>query len=210
MVEGNIYGYVRGPAGSQEIDRQVMAMWDFGISQEHVFIEREAAGNPDMQVFWKMTNGLLEEDTLVIQSLDVLGRDSNELVDRWRYITMIKKAGILVLDLPLMNTGIEEDALGKVVARITLGIMQYFDQSRQYKKRRQAEGIAEARSRGIKLGRRPKEIPEDFESVRRQWEKGEISVTAAARMLHVDIRTFRKWAEDGIKVGTAENGSCGM
>ena len=140
---------------------------------------------------------LRENDTLVITGLDVLGRDCYELMDRWRYITIGKKAGIIVLELPLSNTGMEEDVLGKVVARITLGVMQHFDQSRQYKRRRQAEGIARARQKGIPLGRKPKEIPREFENIRLRWDRGELSARSAADILGVDAGTFRKWVKAG-------------
>ena len=217
-MKGNFYGYVRASADSGDTERQLMALWDFGVEPENVFLEEQGDGNsvkrqgkniPETErehgtqdrasgsAYQTLLKVLRENDTLVITDLDVLGNDCYELMDRWRYITIGKKAGIIVLELPLSNTGIEEEELGKVVARITLGVMQHFDQSRQYKRRRQAEGIARARQKGIPLGRKPKEIPREFESIRLRWDRGELSARSAADILGVDAGTFRKWVKAG-------------
>lgn len=197
-MNGNLYGYVRSSADSRDIEKQMIAIWDYGVAAENVYVEKKTAGNDSDTAYNTAVDMLKENDTLVIAGLDVLGDDCYELMDRWRYITITKRAGIIVLDLPLANTGIEEEALGKVVARITLGVMQHFDQSRQYKKRRQAEGIARARQKGVRLGRKPKKIPQEFESVRLRWDRGELSARGAADILGVDAGTFRKWAAAGI------------
>lgn len=201
-MKGNLYGYVRASADSRDMERQVLTLWDYGVAPENVFLEGQTdRGAVTESAYQAMLMILKENDTLVITSLDVLGNDCYELIDRWRELTIVKKAGIIVLELPLSNTGIEEEALGKVVARITLGVMQHFDQSRQYKKQRQAEGIARARQKGIPLGRKPKEIPREFESVRLRWDRGELSARRAADMLGVDTGTFRKW----VKTETVES-----
>lgn len=191
-MKGKAYGYVRAST-DKEADRQTIAIWDFGVKPGNVYVEGHTGDRGDASAYQDMLDVLQEDDTLVITSLEVLGSDCYELMDRWRYLTITKKAGIIVLDLPLANTGIEEENLGKIVARITLGVMQHFDQSRQYKKQRQAEGIARARQNGVPLGRKPKEIPKEFESIRLQWDRGEISARSAANALGVDSGTFRKW-----------------
>ena len=196
-MNGNLYGYVRSSTEHQDTERQIISIWDYGVAAENVYVEKKQPENGPGSAYKDAVDKLKENDTLVITSLDVLGDDCYDLMDRWRYITITKRAGIIVLDLPLANTGIGEDALGKVVARITLGVMQHFDQSRQYKRQKQAEGIAEARRRGIRLGRKPKDIPKEFEKIRLQWDRGEISARHAASTLHVDPNTFRKWVREG-------------
>ncbi len=196
-MNGNLYGYVRSSAENQDIERQIISIWDYGVAAENVFIEKVSAGNQTGSAYKRTVEALKENDTLVIAGLDVLGDDCYELMDRWKYITISKRAGIIVLDLPLAHTGIGEDALGKVVARITLSVMQHFDQSRQYKKQKQAEGIAKARDQGVRMGRKPKDIPKEFEKIRLQWDRGEISARHAADVLHVDPNTFRKWVREG-------------
>ena len=191
-MKGTVYGYVRGSQNNSNVDKQMIALWDYGVAPENVFTERDRTEG--LPAYRQAVDTLKADDTLVIASLDVLGDDCYELTDRWRHITIDKKAGIIVLDLPLANTGIEEEALGKIVARITLGVMQHFDQSRQYKKQKQAEGIAEARKKGVRFGRKPREIPQEFESVRLRWDRGEISARGAADCLGVDANTFLKWA----------------
>lgn len=191
-MKGTVYGYVRSSQNSTNVDKQMIALWDYGVAPENVFTEQNQTDG--LSAYQQAVETLKADDTLVIASLDVLGDDCYELMDRWRHITIDKKAGIIVLDLPLANTGIGEEELGKIVARITLGVMQHFDQSRQYKKQKQAEGIAEARRKGVRFGRKPREIPQEFESVRLRWDRGEISARGAADCLGVDPNTFLKWA----------------
>lgn len=193
-MKGEVYGYVKPLPEGKDVDRQMIALWDFGVAPENVFVEKQPLDNVADQAYQEVLKVLKEGDTLVVTNFDVLESDCYKLMDRWRYLTIAKKAGVIVLELPIANTGMEEDELGKVVARITLGIMQHFDQSRQYKKRKQAEGIAQARRNGVRLGRKPREIPKEFESVRLRWDRGELSARSAADVLGVDPNTFLKWA----------------
>lgn len=180
-MKGEVYGYVKPLPEGKDVDRQMIALWDFGVAPENVFVEKQPLDNVADQAYQEVLKVLKEGDTLVVTNFDVLESDCYKLMDRWRYLT-------------IANTGMEEDELGKVVARITLGIMQHFDQSRQYKKRKQAEGIAQARRNGVRLGRKPREIPKEFESVRLRWDRGELSARSAADVLGVDPNTFLKWA----------------
>ena len=134
-------------------------------------------------------------DTLVIKSIDRLGRNYEEILEQWRTITRDKKAAIVVLDMPLLDTRQGRDLTGTLIADIVLQLLSYVAQTeREFIRQRQAEGIAAAKARGVHMGRAPMEIPEEFTPVYDQWKRGEISGRGAAKKLGVAQHTFTKWA----------------
>ncbi len=190
----NVYGYIRVSTKEQNEDRQWLAMKEYGVPEGNVYVDKQSGKDFDRPGYRQVLEVLCENDVLVIKSIDRLGRHFDELLEQWRIITVEKKAGIIVLDLPILNVGLENDLLGKVVAQLMLTLMSYMAETeRDNIRQRQAEGIAAARLKGVHLGRRPKEIPEEFENVKTLWEEGECSATAAARRLGVDFHTFKKW-----------------
>jgi DNA invertase Pin-like site-specific DNA recombinase len=190
----NVYGYIRVSTKEQNEDRQWLAMKEYGVPEGNVYVDKQSGKDFDRPGYRQVLEALCENDVLVIKSIDRLGRHFDELLEQWRIITVEKKAGIIVLDLPILNVGLENDLLGKVVAQLMLTLMSYMAETeRDNIRQRQAEGIAAARLKGVHLGRKPKEIPEEFENVKTLWEEGECSATAAARRLGVDFHTFKKW-----------------
>ena len=134
-------------------------------------------------------------DTLVIKSIDRLGRDYGEILEQWRVITKEKQAFIVVMDMPLLDTRQKDrDLTGTFIADIVLQILSYVaQQEREFIRQRQAEGIAAAKARGVKFGRPPRERPSMFQEIKETWERGEISARAASRQLGVHYSTFLKW-----------------
>ncbi len=190
----NVYGYIRVSTKEQNEDRQWLAMKEYGVPEGNVYVDKQSGKDFDRPGYRQVLEVLCENDVLVIKSIDRLGRHFDELLEQWRIITVEKKAGIIVLDLPILNVGLENDLLGKVVAQLMLTLMSYMAETeRDNIRQRQAEGIAAARLKGVHLGRKPKEIPEEFENVKTLWEEGECSATAAARRLGVDFHTLKKW-----------------
>ena len=190
----NVYGYIRVSTKEQNEDRQWLAMKEYGVPEGNVYVDKQSGKDFDRPGYRQVLEVSCENDVLVIKSIDRLGRHFDELLEQWRIITVEKKAGIIVLDLPILNVGLENDLLGKVVAQLMLTLMSYMAETeRDNIRQRQAEGIAAARLKGVHLGRKPKEIPEEFENVKTLWEEGECSATAAARRLGVDFHTFKKW-----------------
>lgn len=190
----NVYGYIRVSTKEQNEDKQWLAMKEYGVPEGNVYVDKQSGKDFDRPGYRQVLEVLCENDVLVIKSIDRLGRHFDELLEQWRIITVEKKAGIIVLDLPILNVGLENDLLGKVVAQLMLTLMSYMAETeRDNIRQRQAEGIAAARLKGVHLGRKPKEIPEEFENVKTLWEEGECSATAAARRLGVDFHTFKKW-----------------
>ena len=131
-------------------------------------------------------------DVIYVKSIDRLGRNYSDILRQWAFITREKKADIVVLDMPLLDTRQKDgDLMGVFIADLVLQILSYVAQTeRDFIKKRQAEGIAAAKERGVKFGAKMIEMPPEFELVKRKWEKGEISLTAGGRMLGVSRSTF--------------------
>ena len=131
----------------------------------------------------------------MIKSIDRLGRNYDEILDQWRIITKEKKADIVVLDMPLLDTRQGRDLTGTLIADIVLQLLSYIAQTeREFIRQRQAEGIAAAKARGVQFGRRPREKPGNYKAVLAQWQEGVITAHRAALFLGVDRKTFLKWA----------------
>lgn len=196
-MPGKIYGYIRVSTKEQNEDRQRIAMEAYGVPEENVYTDKQSGKDFDRPGYRALMEALDEGDTFVIKSIDRLGRDFDEILEQWRIITKEKRAGIIVLDMPILNTGLQSDLLGRVIAEMMLTLMSYMAETeRENIRQRQAEGIAAARLRGVRLGRRPLKIPEEFEEVRLLWEEGIYSATMAARTLGVDRHTFMKWVRN--------------
>lgn len=193
--EGNIYGYVRVSTKEQNEARQWIAMKEYGVPDENVYSDRQSGKNFDRPGYKAVVSRLRKGDTLVIKSLDRLGRNFDEILEQWRFITVEKQAGIIIFDIPLLG-GLSKDLMGRVVAQLMLTLMSYMAETERVNiRQRQAEGIEAARLRGVRLGRRPKEVAPEFEELYIQWKGGACSARAAGRKLGVSSHTFRKWAD---------------
>ena len=137
-------------------------------------------------------------DSLVIKSIDRLGRNYEEILNQWRIITKEKKADIVVLDMPLLDTRqTGRDLTGTFVADLVLQILSYVAQTeRENIKQRQKEGIAAAKLRGVQFGRPRKPIPDNFEQIKMDWEQKKITSREAANQLKVAQDTFLRWVRD--------------
>lgn len=198
-MKNTIYGYVRVSTKEQNETRQVIAMRDFGIDKQNVFIEKQSGKDFNRPQYKRLIRKLKAGDTLVIKSIDRLGRNYNEIIEQWRIITREKQAAIVVLDMPLLDTRQGRDLTGTLIADIVLQLLSYVAQTeREFIKRRQAEGIAAAKAKGVRFGVKPKEKPQDFQIYLEQWKCGEISARAAAKALNVTHPTFLKWIREGL------------
>ena len=192
-----LYGYARVSTREQNEIRQLVAMRDFGITDCNIFLDKQSGKDFRRPAYRGLLKKLKPGDTLVIKSIDRLGRDYDEILEQWRIITRERQASIVVLDIPLLDTRQKErDLTGTFIADLVLQILSYVaQQEREFIHQRQTEGIAAAQSRGVKFGRPPKEPPTWFNEVREAWERREISASEAGRRLDVDPKTFLKWAE---------------
>lgn len=194
------YGYARVSTKEQNERRQIIALQQFGINVEHIYIDKQSGKDFERQNYKRLLRKIKKDDTLVVKSIDRLGRNYDEILEQWRIITKERHAAIVVLDMPLLDTRKNRDLTGTLIADIVLQLLSYVAQTeREFIRQRQREGIAAARESGVQFGRRPKERPQEYEEVKEQWRKGNISAREAARRLGIVHRTFLSWVnkDDG-------------
>lgn len=193
------YGYARVSSKDQCEDRQIMALKEFKIKEEMIFVDRISGKDFKRPAYNKLIKKLKEGDLLVVLSIDRLGRNYEEIQDQWRKITREIKANIIVLDMPLLDTRKkgDSDLTGNFVADLVLQILAYVAQlERENIRKRQKEGIVAAKYRGVKFGRPAKPIPLQFEEIFMKWEKKEISSREASKILGISQGTFLKWSHN--------------
>lgn len=192
-----IYGYVRVSTREQNEDRQLVAMRNFGVVDSSIFLDKQSGKDFHRKAYQKLLKKLKPGDTLVIKSVDRLGRNYGEILEQWRIITKEKQTAVVVLDIPLLDTRQKErDLTGTFIADLVLQILSYVaQQEREFIRQRQAEGIEAAKARGVKFGRPPVERPEMFYEVREVWKRNEISAREAGRRLGINYKTFQAWAD---------------
>ena len=191
------YGYIRVSTREQNEQRQLIAMQEFGISENRIYMDKQSGKDFERKNYKKMVRRLKKDDTLVVKSIDRLGRNYDEILEQWRVITKEKQAAIVVLDMPLLDTRQSRDLTGTLIADIVLQLLSYVAQTeREFIRQRQAEGIAVAKQNGVKFGRKPMERPDSLESLKAQWLRGELSARAAAKQLGVTHSTFLRWVKE--------------
>ena len=197
--EGVTYGYIRVSTALQHDDRQRMAMESFGISENHLFADKQSGKDFDRPAYNAMMAQLASGDTVVVKSLDRLGRDYEEMTHQLDIITREKNAAIVILDMPLIDTRHKQgdDLTGKFISNLVIQIFSYVaHMERNMNHQRTMEGIAAAKGKGVRFGRPPITKPENYEDIRAKWEAGEISEHEAARLLGVSRPTFHKWTHE--------------
>ena len=191
------YGYARVSTKEQNEERQLIALTAFGVAADAIFVDKQSGKDFERMQYRKLVRKLKDGDTLVVKSIDRLGRNYDEILEQWRVITKEKRAAIVVLDMPLLDTRQNRDLTGTLIADIVLQLLSYVAQTeREFIRQRQAEGIAAAKARGVQFGRRPMQRPENFQVLRQKWEYGEISARQAAAQLKITHRTFLLWARE--------------
>ena len=191
------YGYVRVSTKEQNEDRQMVAMRELGVKDGNVILDKQSGKDFDRPGYRRLMRRLKAGDTLVIKSIDRLGRNYDEILEQWRLLTKEKQVAIVVLDMPLLDTRQGRDLTGVLIADIVLQLLSYVAQKeREFNRQRQAEGIAAAKARGVHFGRRFKDRGENYEAVVAAWRGGEISGRAAAKALGVAHGTFQRWCKE--------------
>ena len=189
------YGYARISSKDQHEDRQIIALKHFGVHQ--IFCDHLSGKNFNRPEYRKLLRRLKADDTLVVKSIDRLGRNYTEILEQWRRITKDKGAAIVVLDTPILDTRRDRDIIGTLIADLVLQIMSAFAQiERDFIRQRQAEGIAAAKERGVKFGRQPLPKPDNYDDVVALWKDGKISGRKAAKLLGVSNFTFIRWTRN--------------
>lgn len=190
------YGYVRVSSTDQHTDRQHLALQERGIPRERVFTDRLSGKDFQRPQYRALLARLRPGDLLCITSIDRLGRNYEEIQQQWRILTREMGVDILVLDMPLLDTRRDRDLLGTFIADLVLQVLSFIAQNeRETIRRRQAEGIAAARLRGIRFGREPRPLPRNFIEIYELWKAGAIPATEAAKHCGMARSAFRYRAE---------------
>ena len=192
------YGYMRVSTREQNEDRQRLAMREYGIPEENLYLDKQSGKDFERPGYQELLKRLNAGDTLVIKSIDRLGRNYDEILEQWRLLTKEKQVWITVLDMPFLDTIADRDLLSRLISEIMLQVLSYVaQQERDFIRQRQKEGIEAAKLRGVRFGQKPLPIPEQYAEVKKLWETGDLSANAAAKQLGVARNTFIKWAKSG-------------
>jgi len=194
------YGYARVSSKEQNLDRQLTQLSGLGINE--IFSDKKSGKDFDRPEYKRLCRQLKKGDVLFISSLDRLGRNYDEIQEQWRILTKGKQVDIVVLDMPLLDTRADERNLtSRFIADLVLQILAYVAQmEREAIRKRQAEGIAAARERGVKFGRPCTSLPANFDETVERWNKGEITGVEAAQICGMPLSTFRGYVKDYMKL----------
>ena len=191
----NIYGYARVSSKDQNEARQIIALSQFPVKKENIYIDKFSGKDFDRPKYSELIKILKEQDILVIKEIDRLGRNYEEILEQWRVITKEIKADIVVLDMPLLDTRTRKENLtGTFIADLVLQILSYVAETeRQSIKQRQREGLEAAKKRGVKFGRPCIPVPEEFYDLKEKWLNKKITSREAATTINVSQDTFLRW-----------------
>lgn len=177
-----IYGYVRVSSTDQNEDRQMLAMGELNIPEKQIFIDKQSGKDFQRPAYQALLKKVKPGDIIYIHSIDRLGRNYDEIQNQWRILTKERRVDMVVIDMPLLDTRLNKDLMGTFIADLVLQILSFVAQSeRESIKKRQAEGIAAARARGIHMGRPVKSPPENFNELAKSWKQGELTTTELIR-----------------------------
>lgn len=193
-MQNTIYGYIRISTKEQNEARQKIALQNFPVREENIFMDRQSGKDFNRTSYRKLLKKMRKKDILVIQSIDRLGRNYEEILEQWRILTRERQIDIVVLDMPLLDTRDKNrDLTGTFMADLILQVLSYVAQNeRENIRKRQAEGIAAAKERGVHFGNPGKPVPVAFEDVAGKWRRKEISLSEALRELEIGRTYFYK------------------
>lgn len=192
----NVYGYIRVSSRDQNEDRQSIALKKVCVSEKNTYLDKQSGKDFNRPQYKKLLRKLKKDDLLYIKSIDRLGRNYEEILQQWRLLTKEKGVDIVVLDMPLLDTRRGKDLMGTFLSDIVLQVLSFVaENERTNIRQRQAEGIVAAKAKGIRFGRPPKPLPENFYDAYQRWKQGEITGTTAAMECNMPLSTFRYRAQ---------------
>ena len=182
---------MRVSSKEQNEERQRVALLEAGLKEKNIYLDRQSGKDFKRPQYKALYRKLKKDDVLFVKSIDRLGRNYQEIIEQWRNITRSRQADIVVLDMPLLDTRRGKDLMGTFISDIVLQVLSFVaENERTNIKQRQAEGIAAAKARGVKFGRPPIPIPENFYQMREDWRAGKITIKEAARACNMCPKTF--------------------
>lgn len=191
------YGYIRVSSTDQNEDRQLVAMNAKGVPKQNLFTDKQSGKDFERPQYKRMIKKLKPGDLLYILSIDRLGRNYKDIQEQWRILTKEKEIDICVLDMPLLDTRSGKDLMGTFIADLVLQILSFVaENERANIRKRQAQGIAAAKARGVHFGRPEIEMPDNFEQIVKAWESGDITIQDALGQCGVAVATFYRRVRD--------------
>ena len=192
---GNIYGYLRVSTKEQNEDRQMLALHKVQVPEQNIYMDKQSGKDFNRPMYRQLVGRLQQDDLLYIKSIDRLGRNYEEILEQWRFLTKDKKVDIVVLDMPLLDTRRGKDLLGTFLSDIVLQVLSFVaENERKNIRQRQREGIEAAKLRGVQFGRPQKPLPENFIQIYELWLLGEIGGNEAARRCNMPVSSFYRKA----------------
>ena len=186
-----IYGYARVSSTDQNAERQLIALLKKGVKPNNIYTDKQSGKNFERPAYRQMIKKLKAGDLLYILSIDRLGRNYEEIQRQWRILTKEIGIDICVIDMPLLDTRQGKDLMGTFIADLVLQILSFVAQSeRENIKKRQKEGIAAAKKRGVRFGRPETKMPDNFKSIVKLWERQQISTETALEKCGMSKTTF--------------------
>ena len=193
----SIYGYIRVSSADQNEDRQLLAMRELDIPTTNIFVDKQSGKDFERVEYKRLVERLNTGDLLYIKSIDRLGRNYEEIQNQWRILTKEKGVDIVVLDMELLDTRKEKNLLGTFIADLVLQVLSFVAQTeRENIRQRQAEGIASAKARGVRFGRPPKTLPDNFGELVQQWERKQITFDKVLTLCDMKETTFYKYLRE--------------
>ena len=190
-MKGNVFGYIRVSSTDQNEDRQRIDMQKKGIGAKNLYIDKQSGKDFQRPRYRQMVRRLKPGDLLYVLSIDRLGRNYEEIQNQWRILTKEKSVDICVIDMPLLDTRRGKDLMGTFIADLVLQILSFVAQNeRENIRKRQAEGIAAAKARGVKFGRPPRPLPENFYEIHQAWRGKKMTLKQAAQSCGMPVGTF--------------------
>ena len=190
-MTGAIYGYIRVSSIDQNENRQLLAMHEKQIPAKNLYIDKQSGKDFERPNYKKLVKKLKPGDLLYILSIDRLGRNYKEIQEQWRILTKEKEIDICVIDMPLLDTRNGKDLIGTFIADLVLQILSFVAHSeRENIRKRQAEGIAVAKNRGVKFGRPERPLPDNFNQVHQDWRNKKMTLQQAANACEMPVGTF--------------------
>ena len=198
----SIYGYIRVSTRDQNEDRQMIAMRELSIPEQNIFMDKQSGKDFNRPQYKKLVRKLKPDDLLYIKSIDRLGRNYAEILEQWRVLTKEKQIDIVVLDMPLLDTRRGKDLMGTFLSDIVLQVLSFVaENERANIRQRQAEGIAAAKARGVKFGRPPKPLPDNFYQLHRDWRSKKLTLQQASDACAMPVSSFYAKAVEFEKAG---------
>lgn len=185
------YGYIRVSSREQNEDRQRIALQEVGVAEKYLYLDKQSGKDFERPQYKNLLHRLKKGDLLYVKSIDRLGRNYAEILEQWRLLTKEKGVDIVVLDMPLLDTRRGKDLMGTFLADIVLQVLSFVaENERDIIRQRQAEGIAAAKARGVRFGRPPLPLPDNFQQVHQAWRGKELTLRQAAELCEMPKDTF--------------------